>query len=128
MKVFNSSSVRFAHHELLIAAGVTDVPEARVESVRALIKKYPDKLSELTVDTKGQQVSAATIATQNAELAKLRAQVTKLQDLLTKDPSQMEPKAVANKRANQAEADLREAREENARLLAEIAQLKEASS
>ncbi len=124
MKVFNSSSVRFAHHELLIGPGVTDVPENRIESVRALVKKYPDKLSELTVDAKGQKVSADTIAAKDAELGKLRAQVTKLQDLLTKDPSQMEPKAVANKRANQAEADLREAREELASLRAELAALK----
>lgn len=125
MKVFNSSGTRFAHHELLIGPGVTSVPETRVESVRALIKKYPEKLSELTAEGPGHKVTADVIAAKDAELAKLRGQVTKLQELLTKDPSQLEPKAVANKRANQAEADLADAREEIGTLRAELAALKE---
>lgn len=128
MRVFNSSHVqRYAHHELDIKPGFTDVPPEREESVKALIKRYPHHLSEGGTAPAELRAKADTIAAQAVKIASLEAQNKKLQQLLTEDPKSGDPKAVANRRAKEAEEALAEAREQIATLQARVSELEEAA-
>ncbi len=104
MKVLNSSPTTYVHFEVAIKPGVTPIPKNREESVREMIKKYANFLSEVEGGAPGSGPTnvgqSAQIASLQAELLKANTQVSKLQKLLTKD---QDPKAVANRKAHEAE-------------------------
>lgn len=107
MRVYNSSHTQiYAHHELAIKPGFTEIPEARHESVLALIKKYPHHLTSGDAPASDAARKAEIIATQAGKIRELESQVGKLQGLLTTSTTSEEERAALIARAEKAEVAL----------------------
>lgn len=112
MRVFNASRTQqYAHHELNIGPGFTDVPPDREEGVRGLIKKYPHHLSEGGTAPAELQLKTELIATQATRIKELEGQVAKLQILVGGADATEAQKADAILRATTAEGSLAAAQE-----------------
>lgn len=116
MRIFNKGRRTFTMHGIGIKPGFTDIPEEHAEHVKTLLNRYPTELMEGGAAQGEIQAKNQVIQDQGAEIAKLNAQVTKLQKLLTEDPKSNDSKAVANRRADAAEEALAEAKAEVVRL------------
>ena len=88
MRVYNKGSRLYTYHDLEIPPQrFTQVPEKHEAGVKELITKFPHELSDGGQASEDMQSKDALIKQQDAEIKTLKAQVKKLQGLLTQAPA-----------------------------------------